>query len=75
MKKIFLNSLILSCLFFAGCTKNKTLSEEISNDILYSESNASYINFSQNIEIQGNGLSLKSSVKLKSLSDKSILLV
>ena len=62
MKKIFLNSLILSCLFFAGCTKNKTLSEEISNDILYSESNASYINFSQNIEIQGNGLSLKDNV-------------
>lgn len=62
MKKIFLSSLILSCLFFAGCTKNKTLSEEISNDILYSESNASYINFSQNMEIQGNGLSLKDNV-------------
>lgn len=62
MKKIFLNSLILSCLFFAGCTKNKTSSEEISNDILYSESNASYINFSQNMEIQGNGLSLKDNV-------------
>ena len=53
MKKIFLSSLILSCLFFAGCTENKTSSEEISNDILYSESNASYINFSQNMEIQG----------------------
>ena len=62
MKKIFLNCLILSCLFFAGCTENKTSSEEISNDILYSESNASYITFSQNIEIQGNGLSLKDDV-------------
>lgn len=62
MEKIFLNCLILSCLFFAGCTENKTSSEEISNDILYSESNASYITFSQNIEIQGNGLSLKDDV-------------
>lgn len=67
MKKIFLNCLILSWLFFAGCTENKTSSEEISNDILYSESNASYITFSQNIEIQGNGLSLKDDVVTISL--------